>query len=346
MTIGPARRVRVAAGFVITLTAAMIAVIYYWNIPTATPPQGHRRNQTKAAEKALERLQDRYTAMRQHKQYDSIIAMTRQHLDRHADHAPSHNFLFMVLSEAGRLHEAYDQVLLSLKLAPGQGEIHFSAGVLATKLNRLEAALAHYQQAVSIDRDRAIYRVHQAMVHIKIQQHEQARMLLLQALQLDSNLADAYFGLADLYFMQNNLPMALELIDKAVARTPVTKREKQVKYILHKSRILRRSNRWADALAAVNQLTLAERTDPPVIEQMAICFNNLGRPADGALLFEHALAANPATWRYAAGAAKWRLEAGNLDLARQHLGTLRYLNPRAPQLTELQEKLDRAARPT
>ena len=325
---------------VVGLTAAVISVSY-WNARTAAPLVKRPDSKPKAADEALEKLQDYYGHARQKKLYDAIIDRAREQVDRFPEHAPSHNFLALALSEAGHLQEAFDRVKLSLELDKGQAQMQFTAGVLATKLDKLKPALAHYGQAVSLGGDKPIYRVHLAMVHIELQRYDRARMLLLQAVRQDSNLEDAHFGLSQLYFVQNNLSLALEQIDKAIRRTPISKRDKQIKYIRHKSAILRRHNRWMDALAVLEALTDEERLDAAVMEEMAVSWLNVGRPEEGALLYERALALNPASLTCAAGAARWRIQAGDLDTAQRHIARAREINPRAKQVAQIQEKLDR-----
>ena len=321
---------------------AAVAGIRYWNgQPHGEDPARAADARTKAAGIALEKLEQQYGQAQRHKNYDRIIARAREQVGRFVDHAPSHTFLGMVLSEAGRLEEAFEQLRGSLELDPSQAEVHFTCGVLATKLERLPAALEHYRQSISLDADAPIYRVHEAMVHLKMNQLDKARMQLLIALRQDSNLADGYHGLAELYFKQNQLQLALDQIDKAIDRTPIKKRQKQVKYVRKKAWILRHSNRWLDSLQTLDKLTAKERRDHEVLEELATCYRSMGKLEEAAAIWGRALETEP-KWIYAEGAARWCIEAGRLADARRYLGTLSVLHPGAPQIKELEERIAKA----
>ena len=268
-----------------------------------------------------------------------MIPLAEEQVGRYPRHEASQNFLGMLLSEVGRLQDAYDRLQISLDIDPRQSKVHFTSGVLATKLERLKAALEHYRQAISIDRDKPIYLVHEAMVLLKIGEHSQARMQLLAALRMDSNLADGYYGLAELAFALNRLNMAIQQIDRAIERTPISKRDKQVKFLRKKAWILQRANRPADALATLRKLTPDERRDPQVIERMAISLRHLDKPHEAATLYEQALEADPVVAAYAEGAARWSLEAGRLEDARRHLDTLSLIDPNAKELASLAARL-------
>lgn len=321
------------------IIAALGTMIVSFGFRTPKAEETGRFESKQAANEALAALEERYTHLREQKRYQPVIDAATELLHRFDQHLPLHNFLAMVLSEAGRLEAAYDRLSVSLGIHPRQADRQFMAGVLATKLGRLDPALEHFRLAVNLDRQNASYRVHQAMAHFELQQPDQARMLLLQALQLDSNLAEAYYGLGELDFADNKLSLALQQIDKAISRTPLAKRETQVKYIRKKAWILRRSNRWSDALATLRQLTANERMDPAVVKEMAVLWDLLEKPVQSARLFEEGLVRDPTNWSFAAAAAGHRIDTGDLDLARQHLRTLKELKPRAAEIQVLEAKL-------
>lgn len=334
-------RVVVIGLIVVGVIAAIVSVGTWRARETGAPPANNDRKQNDVAEanRALERLQDQYAYANVHKQVERVIPLAEEQIARYRSHQASHNFLGMLLSEVGHFEDAYHRLQISLELNPRQSKVHFSCGVLATKLDRLEPALEHYRQAVSIDRDKPIYLVHEAMVLIKIRQFNAARMQLLKALNMDSNLADGYYGLAELDFVENHLSMALQKIDKAIERMPISQRDKQVKFLRKKAWILQRANRQADALATLRKLTPQERHDPQVIERMAVSLHQLGKTEDAAALYEHALNADPVVAAYAAGAARWSIKAGLLEDARRHLDSLSLIDPNGKAISDLEARL-------
>jgi len=341
---GGRRGILVVVGLILAGLIAAVISVNTWRARDAretTADADRQRERISEADQALERLQGKYAHANLHKQVARVIPLAEEQVARFESHQASHNFLGTLLSEVGRLEDAYDRFQISLELDPRQSKVHFSCGVLATKLDRLKPALEHYRQAVSIDKDKPIYRVHVAMVLIKINEYDQARMQLLAALKMDSNLADGYYGLAELDFVQNRLDMALQQIDRAIERMPISQRDKQVKFLRKKAWILQRANRHADALATLRKLTPEERSDPEVIEQMAVSLRQLDKTHEAAALYEDAMNTDPIVAAYAEGAARWSIEAGLLDDARRHLDALSMIDPNAKEISGLEARLKR-----
>ena len=303
------------------------------------PSVESERREAPRTDAALESLQHRYGHVRA-TDVASVVDDAQALVTADPEHVAARNFLALVLSEAGRLEQAYACMTESLALDQVQPAIHFGAGVLATQLDRFDAARQHYLAAVRQDSGMAIYRVHLAMIEIKQQAYANAEQRLLEAIQLDSSLADAYFGLAELYFVQNKRELALQQIEKAIERMPVGQRDKQVKFLRKKAWILRRSNRWADALATLKRLTSIERRTAEVIEEMALCLRPLGREIEAAELYEAAWASDPVNVDLVIGAARYRLAAGDRERARSHVATLRTLKTDVVVLAELEAALN------
>lgn len=336
---GGCRRRRGRFGVITLAAVSLLALAVLTILRAPSPPAEEVETRATAADAVLESLQQRY-GQQQGSDPEALLSDTRAAVASDPDHVPLRNFLALLLSEVGHAEEAYDTMVSSLARDGFQAEIHFGAGVLATQLERVDAAGRHYQTAVEQDPQQAAYRVHLAMIRIKQRRHAEAEQLLLQAVQLDSNLADAYYGLAELYFVQNKLMLALQQIEKAVERMPLTQRDKQVKFLRKKAWILRRDNRWSDALATLKRLTPRERREPEVLEEVAVCLGQLGRTADAAAAYEAAWVRAPLDVALVTGAARWRLAHGDLDLARQHLATLRMLQPTAAAVAELASELE------
>ncbi len=266
------------------------------------------------------------------------LAAVQRIVERYPKYAAARTLLAQVWLYQSDFDKAYEQFKLSLELDPRQAEVHLLAGSVAIALDRIDRATHHYTMAVGLDQSSVRARLHLAQAYLRQRQDDKARRLLIEALTLDPSSHAAYALFADLYTRQNKLQVAIGQLIKAVSHTPETERSTVVAYTRRLAKLLRRDNQPQEALIRLRTLTPAERTDPDVLEDMALCWSMLGDPAAAAALFEQALAAYPAVWQYAARAAHWRIKAGDLDTARQHIELIRRLNSHAPGLADLESQ--------
>ena len=262
---------------------------------------------------------------------------------RYPDDPQLPRLLGQVLYVHGNRQEAYAQWQRSLELDPRQPELQLTAGTLAFDLGEVRKAAGHYSQAVSLETTNTRYLLHLARAQIELADYDAARSTLLRALSLDSTQHEAHASLADLYKRQNKLTSALTQIDKAIETAPSLATEARVQYTLTKARILRSNNQPQDALVLLGNLPEMDQDRREVLDSMATCWAMLEKPDRAALLYEEALQAHPLDWEMAALAAQWRLRSGDPESARRHLQTVRRINPRAPVIQELQEKLETAS---
>ena len=260
-------------------------------------------------------------------------------VERYPKYDAAHTLLGQVLVYQGRFEEAYERFKLSLTLNGQQPELHLLAGTLSLKLNQIDKATGHYSMAVGLDATNSRYRVHLAQAYIKQHKYEEARAALLEALRIDSSMHGAYALLADLYAQQNRSALAITQIQRAIEQTPVSERATQVIYIRRKSQLFRRNNQPDEALMALGTLTALERADPQIMKEIALCWSLQNQPENAATMYEQAMVQNPTHWPLVAEAARWRIKAGNTDIARKHLTTLRQINPRAQAIAELEAQL-------
>lgn len=294
------------------------------------------------AQDELQGIRDRYSALREAGKIDQAIRSLRRLMEKYPRYAAVRTHLGLALSDARHFDGAYEQLERSLELDNHQSHVHLLAGTIAMNLNNLKAAARHYSQAVGLEPKNGEFRVHLAQVQIEQHQYSLARLTLLEALRIDSSLHEAYFSLANLYARDNKLILALSQIQKAIENVPVTEHRKQVPYILFKAKLLRRKNRPEESLQTLRSLPPETRGQISILEDMAISWQLLGRPADGAELYEQQMNLNPSEWRLVAGAAHWRIKAGDKERARMHLATIKRLNPLASVTAELEKKLEAA----
>lgn len=298
------------------------------------------------AHEELQRLQESFVQLATAKKpITSIFQATQRLVRRHPRYAAGHTFLAQLLVYQRQFQQAYEHYNRSTELDGQQPEVHLLAGTLAVQLKDLDSAYRHYSQALGLDPTQTRYRLHLAQIHIKRQEYPQARRELLRVLQSDSSNHQAYASLGDLFARQNKLALALAQIDKAIDHAPSKDRSRKIAYTRQKAQWLRRANRAEDALLTMQGVDLDDaeglgvETSMAVIEDMALCWAMLGQPAESARLYEKALKDAPTQWRYAEGAARWWVQAGEAQAAERHLDVLKRLNPRSAVIQELEPQL-------
>lgn len=335
--------VMLAAG----LLAGFVAWTYWRGVARRTfgpvTPAGSVDNQDQA-DNEVKDLQERFLQAMSNQGHPARLLPDAQRLvERYPKHPSARTLLAQVLFENRQPTAALDQLVISLELDGQQPQVRQMAGDIALAMDRLDEAAKHYTIAIGLEPANATYRVHLAQVYMNQQQDDKARQTLLEAIRADSSAHRAYALLSDLYARQNKLSLALPQIQTAIDLTPAKDRAIQAIYIRKKSRLLRRDNQPDAALQTLQTLTTDERRDPEVIEEIASCWAMLNLPANGALLYEQQLMLDPTDYRMVAGAAEWRLKAGEVDAARQHLQTLRRIDPRLKEVAALEAKLEAAA---
>ena len=293
------------------------------------------------AEAELRETQDHYATLRESGGIDAALAELTRLVEKYPRYAAARSQLALVLSDSGRLEEAYAQLERCLDLDGQQPNVHMLAGTIATNLNDLAGAAHHYSQAIGLEPSSGQYRVFLAQVQIKQNAFELARMTLLEALRIDSSQHEAYACLSDLYARRNMLDLALLQNQKAIEHVPITEQHKQIGYLRRKAALLRRMNRPEESLQTLRGLFPKYRDQIPVIEEMAMSWHLLGQPENGARLYEQQLILNPTQWQLAAGAATWWLKAGEMKNAERHVATVKRIDPWAPVIPELEKKLRR-----
>jgi len=263
-------------------------------------------------------------------------------VQRYPRYAPARVLFGQVLAQEGDAQRAYEQLAASLELDPRQVQVHVLAGTLAEVIGKLDRAGWHYSQAISLEPGDATHRLRLANVYFQQQDYDTARRQALDALRLNSEEHRAYALLADIFAKQNKLELALQETVKAIEHTPADDRTALVIYTRKRGILLRRANRPAEALQVLMGLFPAERRQDEVMADLATCWMMLGQPVNAAGVYEEALKIDPTAWRWVADAAQWRIKAGDLAGAQEHLKTIRLLNPRAPVIAELQEQLAQA----
>ncbi|MEZ6191542.1 MAG: tetratricopeptide repeat protein [Phycisphaerales bacterium] len=266
-----------------------------------------------------------------------LIDRIDRFLADHPDAADAYTLRGQALIYAGRSEEALKSFGRSLELKPRQAGVQVIAGTTAMGLERYEESLKHYETALSIDPGNGVNAVYLANVQQKIGQDDEAVTTLLTALRRDSSLHGAYALLSDIYAKQNKLAMAIDQIESAIETAPEDNQSAHTAYTVKRAALLRRDNRPAEAIAALEALPPEARLRPEVLRDTATGWAMLGKPAMAAELYERALAVDPSSDTAAAEAARWWIKAGNTDAARRCLQLLQRINPRHESIPILQK---------
>ncbi len=298
-----------------------------WDLKRAQQELDVLRERLNSGEESSRRLADDY----------------RELVERFPKFATARAEYAMVLYNIPNWEEAYEQVKQAIDLDDQRGDWHLLAGTVASNLGMTETASKHYEQAVSIQPDNADFLTHLAQTQINMRQFDEARMTLLQSFKFDAENHSAYGLMADLYARQNKMTLAIDAIKKAIDHTPPDLRPVQAAYIQRKAAYLRRNRQYKQALNVLNNELLSDdHLRPSVLQDLAVTYMLLGEPAKGAKAFEEAFKLVPADEALAAGAAHWRIKAGDLDKAGEHIAALRRLNPRDRRLAQLEQQLTAA----
>lgn len=260
-------------------------------------------------------------------------------LAEHPDSAEAHTLHAQMLLEAGRPADALAAFQASLKIQPRNAQLNQVAGDLALNLKEYEDARHHYEQAMSIEPTNSKHAVSLANLQVRLNEDDAAIETLLTVLRRDSQLHSAYALMADIYAKKNKLQLALEQTQRAIDTAPESSPNTRTVYVLKRASLLRRDNQPAESLAALNALSPEAHLQPTVLRDIATSWAMLGKPQMAAELYERVLTADPSSAHAAAQAANWRIKAGDLDAAKQHLQSLRRIDPRHESLIDLENKL-------
>jgi len=164
-------------------------------------------------------------------------------------HAPSLLLLGNAQFRKNNYGEAAAAFQKYLELRPNDAEAHTSLGLTYGHLGMADKSEAEYRTSLAIDGN-----------------------------------ANAAFGLAKLYYEQNKLEPALELIQKAIQKD-----SKSAAYYNLQGVILNQMHRYADALPSFQTALQYAPDDVYVIINLGIAYINIKEPAKARELFEKVL---------------------------------------------------------
>ena len=294
-------------------------------------------------EQRVDRIKQRFAqAVDERTALDEQIEELAGLLEAQPDHAAGQALMGRMLMVHDENEQALEHFETALDLSPGDVELHLLAGTVAMGLNDLDRAYRHYSEAVGLEPEHSFARLHLAQVQIERQEYDRARDTLLETLRLDDAMHGAYYALATLNARQGRLGQAIDQIQRAIERLnerdPRYKRQ-LVSYTRTHATLLRRANEPQAALDALRELPPEQQMTLAVADDLALCWQMLGRPEHAARHYESLAMFRPDDERVPARAARWYIEAGQPVEARRQIEAVERINPNAAALDELRTEL-------
>ncbi|MBC7833967.1 MAG: tetratricopeptide repeat protein, partial [Phycisphaerales bacterium] len=195
---------------------------------------------------------------------------------------------------------------------PGDPQLHFQAGTVASKAGRLDRAEEHYSMAQQGNPSEAKYPLYLAMIQLKSEppQTDAAAASLLRAIRLNPDLAEAYGTLGQIYLQQNKLGIALRNVQRATALQPTVARWRVVE-----AKVLKRQGQPELAATVLQGLDAAQRRSPEIMGVLAECYGMMKKPGLAAAMYAEAYEGSGSKGAAEAGlayeAAVWHERAGD-----------------------------------
>ncbi len=208
---------------------------------------------------------------------------------------------------------AYEQYEAALAIGPRTAEIEFTAGTVASGLNRLDRAEEHFSAAQASDASDPRFPLYLAQVQMKANQTDAARKNLLLATRLDESLAIAWGTLAELSLRENEPNVALQMVARARTLEPAVAAWRVIE-----ARAYNRLRQPENALATLGAISEAERRRLPVLRLVGESYGLLGRPGEAMREFEAAAGASPSDGDLLFDTAVWCERAGEREKARRY----------------------------
>lgn len=327
---------------VVLLLLAVVVVVLLWgpgrrSTPVIPPlPNPPSPVESQAFVDELAELGDRLAqVMDNQRDTQPLIERAEALAIRYPDSAEAHMLHGQILMYSGRLDPAIKALQRSLEVDPKQADIHRLIASGAMQMDRLEVARQHYEKALDLEPDNSQNALFLANVEFKLAQFDKAVKTLQGAIRRDSQLAGAYALLSDIYVEQGKTKLAMDQIERAIEATPAEKTNSIVVYTLKRAALLRQDNQPAESLAVLDALPREVQYRPDVLRDTATSWGMLGKPMMAAELYEKVLTVDPSNDYAAAEAARWWIKADDVEAAARNLKTLRRINPRHPEIPEL-----------
>lgn len=299
------RRLALAGMLILSLAVVgVVAMILHESL--ATPEAAHAapdRSEVRAVLDSSVRLVREGRAAESRKLLEAAIARSPDDGDLYVALAES----LIALNELDLAYGAFQQAIASGASDPAT---HFAAGTIASKTNRTDRAIEHYNQAQIGDPLNPAYPLFLAQVQIRSGLLEEAKASLLRSVHLDPDEPRAWGTLGELFLNENKSDLALKHLREARSLDPDFTR-----WRLGEAKALKRLGRPEEALDLILALDPARRRDDATLRLLGECFGMLRDPAAAAAVYADASDAEPANPALAYESALWFERAGDFPRA-------------------------------
>jgi len=211
-------------------------------------------------------------------------AITQKKAIKDPEKDPQNQYEKAVISmRYGLEDEALKYLSLALSLDPAHAPSLLLLGNAQFRKNNYGEAAAAYQKYLELRPNDAEAHTSLGLTYEKLGLADKTEVEYRTSLAIDGN-ANAAFGLAKLYYEQNKLEAAVELIQKAIQKD-----SKSAAYYNLQGVILNQMHRYADALPSFQTALQYAPDDVYVIINLGIAYINIKEPAKARELFEKVL---------------------------------------------------------
>ena len=177
---------------------------------------------------------------------------------------------------------AYEQYVAAIEHNRSEGsgidsKSQFTAGTLANTIGQPELAKVHYKLAMEGDPQNADYPLYLANIQFKLNELDAAKASLAIAGRLAPDRAMVWATWAKIALRQNNLPIAIQQIQKVRKLEP-----RVVDWIVLEANIRKRDGNPERAIELLSALPDDSLDDPESIRLLAESYGMIGRPGDAA----------------------------------------------------------------
>ena len=326
-------------------------------------PGGDRATQKPSDAEISEELgelqQQFQSAMQENLDPARLEARVADFTRRHPEQTDGHVLLAQIHAHMLKWGQAYTSLTRALADRPNEVELCKMAGACAAKLNRLELAEQHYQDAVRATGDAADYTVYAALgqIYLAMDNTDLAEQAFNRALKAPgpgeepNYMHEARSGLADVAGLRKDFETAHEQIDRAIRLGNADSSADLPAYHIQKARLYMDAGQDTDAVTMLSHTWIAYPDARWRIESARLRARLYERASEMDKAVNHIAMVcdyhqrnpgrvNRVVSNFFALLARWQIKAGQTEPAGISLHNLETLAPDHPELPELRKQLN------
>ncbi len=184
------------------------------------------------------------------------------------------------LYDQGEYQKAIEEYETALRLAPANANLHNSLGVCYGVTGEFARAMARFKEAIALDTDEALAQYNAGLVHLLLDERDQARAHLLEVDNRPHNLFEVRLQLGKLYLEDDQPDLARIYLENAAAMRP---QSNTVHCLL--GECYAALDLTAEAVAAYKKSLRLNANDPAALSGLGWLYHALGQNTDIATLY-------------------------------------------------------------